>query len=140
LAALAGERPTVLACSALSHAIRDALGVGPGIVSFLIDLPEDEIVRRLQARQGHFFNPVLLRGAGSRLWSSPRSSQGPPSSTATGRPGRPSRRPWGGWGPPAENLLKTLPAQALLGYNVTVACGQSAKRRNPWLSTPFLRN
>jgi gluconokinase len=51
----------VLACSALSHAIRGALRVGPGIVFFLIDVPEYEIVRQLQPRQGHFFNPVLVR-------------------------------------------------------------------------------
>jgi gluconokinase len=60
-AALAGPPLTVLACSALSRAIRGALRAGPGIVFFLTDVPEDEIVRRLQAPQGHFFNPVLLR-------------------------------------------------------------------------------
>jgi gluconokinase len=59
--AVAGGRPMVLACSALSRAHRDALRVDPGVAIFLIDVPEEEIFRRLQGRTGHFFNPALVR-------------------------------------------------------------------------------
>lgn len=60
-AAGAGGRRVVLACSALSRAHRDALRVDPGVEIFLIDVPEEEIVRRLQGRTGHFFSPLLVR-------------------------------------------------------------------------------
>ena len=53
-AAIVAERPMVLACSGLSRAHRDALRVGPGVELFLIDVPEEEIIRRLQGRTGHF--------------------------------------------------------------------------------------
>jgi gluconokinase len=59
--AIVAERPTVLAWSGLSRAHRDALRVGPGVELFLIDVPEEEIIRRLQGRTGHFFNPALVR-------------------------------------------------------------------------------
>jgi gluconokinase len=58
---VAGGRPMVLACSALSRAHRDALRVGPGVEIFLIHVPEEEIIRRLRGRTGHFFNPALVR-------------------------------------------------------------------------------
>jgi gluconokinase len=51
----------VLACSALSRAHREALRVDPGVEIFLIHVPEEEIIRRLRGRTGHFFNPALVR-------------------------------------------------------------------------------
>jgi gluconokinase len=59
--ALADARTMVLACSALSRAHRDALRVDPGVEIFLIDVPEEEILRRLRGRTDHFFNPALVR-------------------------------------------------------------------------------
>jgi gluconokinase len=59
--AVADGRPMVLACSALSRAHRDALRVEPGVEIFLIHVLEEEIIRRLQGRTGHFFNPALVR-------------------------------------------------------------------------------
>jgi gluconokinase len=59
--AIAGVRPMVLACSALSRAHRDALRVSTGVEIFLIHVPEEEIIRRLQGRTGHFFSPTLVR-------------------------------------------------------------------------------
>jgi carbohydrate kinase (thermoresistant glucokinase family) len=56
---VAGERLMVLACSALSRAHRSALRVDPCVEIFLIHVPEEEIIRRLQGRTGHFFNPAL---------------------------------------------------------------------------------
>jgi gluconokinase len=59
--AIAGERPMVVACSGLSRAHRAALRVDPGVELFLLDVPEEEITRRLRGRTGHFFNPALVR-------------------------------------------------------------------------------
>src|SRR5438067_1728626 len=58
--AVAGTRPMVLACSTLSRAHRDALRVDPDVQIFLIDVPEEEIIHRLQGRTGHFFSPALV--------------------------------------------------------------------------------
>jgi carbohydrate kinase (thermoresistant glucokinase family) len=58
---IADRRPAVLACSALSRAHRDELRVDPGVAIFLIHVPEEEVIRRLQGRTGHFFNPALVR-------------------------------------------------------------------------------
>ena len=58
--AIDDRRPAVLACSALSRRHRDALGVDSGVVIFLIHVTEEEIIRRLQGRTGHFFNPALV--------------------------------------------------------------------------------
>jgi gluconokinase len=58
--AVAVGRPVVLACSALSRAHRDALRVDPSVAIFLIHVPEEEIIRRLQRRTGHFFNSALV--------------------------------------------------------------------------------
>jgi gluconokinase len=59
--AIADRRPAVLACSALGLAHRDALRVDPGVEIFLIHVPVEEIIRRLQRRTGHSFNPALVR-------------------------------------------------------------------------------
>jgi gluconokinase len=59
--AIADRKRTALACSALSRAHRDMLRVDVGVELFLIHVPEEEIVRRLRNRTGHFFNPVLIR-------------------------------------------------------------------------------
>ncbi len=59
--AVACERGMILACSALRRAHRDALRIDEGVEIFLIDVPEEEIVRRLGGRTDHFFNPALIR-------------------------------------------------------------------------------
>lgn len=56
---------TVLACSALRRAYRDRLSVAPGRVRFvLLEVPADELDRRMAARAGHFMPARLL---GSQL-------------------------------------------------------------------------
>ena len=53
--------PTVLACSALKAAYRDALGAGrPDVAVVWLDVPEAELARRLAARVGHVAGPDLL--------------------------------------------------------------------------------
>ena len=53
--------PTVLACSALRAAYRDALGAGrPGVVLAWLDVPPDVLVERLAERRGHVAGPDLL--------------------------------------------------------------------------------
>ena len=66
LGALVRERlddgpPTVLACSALRAAYRDALGADePGVVVAWLDVPADVLARRLERRRGHVAGPDLL--------------------------------------------------------------------------------
>lgn len=56
---------TVLACSALRRAYRDRLRAAPGRVRFvLLQMPADELDRRMSARAGHFMPARLL---GSQL-------------------------------------------------------------------------
>ena len=58
---LDGGPPTVLACSALRAAYRDALGADePGVVLAWLDVPADVLAQRLAARQGHVAGPDLL--------------------------------------------------------------------------------
>ena len=58
--AAAGES-TVVACSALRRAYRDRLRAAPGRVRFvLVDVPADELARRMSSRPGHFMPPGLL--------------------------------------------------------------------------------
>ncbi len=58
--AVAG-RSTVVACSALRRAYRDRLRTAPGRVRFLcLDVPADELARRMAQRSGHFMPPRLL--------------------------------------------------------------------------------
>ena len=59
--AIADRRPTVLACSALGRAHRQALRVDPLVEIFLIHVPEERILGRLRGRADHFFNPALVR-------------------------------------------------------------------------------
>jgi gluconokinase/shikimate kinase len=59
--AIADRHPALLACSALGRVHRDALRVDPSVAIFLIHVPEEEIIRRLQKRTGHFFNAALVR-------------------------------------------------------------------------------
>jgi gluconate kinase len=60
-AALAGGRPTVVACSALRAAHRRALGIGrPGVELVLLMAPAELLARRLRRRRGHFFPAELL--------------------------------------------------------------------------------
>lgn len=57
----AAGRSTVVACSALRRAYRDRLRRATGRVRFLlIDVPADELHRRMAAREGHFMPPALL--------------------------------------------------------------------------------
>lgn len=52
---------TVMACSALRRAHRDALRAGPAHVDFIhLDGPTDLVAARLAARTGHFMPPSLL--------------------------------------------------------------------------------
>ena len=56
-----GGPPTVLACSALRAAYRDALGAGrPGVVVAWLDVPPDVLAERLAERRGHVAGPDLL--------------------------------------------------------------------------------
>jgi gluconokinase len=59
--AIADRRPAVLACSALGRVHRNALRFDAGVEIFLIQVPEEEIIRRLKGRTGHFFNSALVR-------------------------------------------------------------------------------
>ncbi|MEM9840261.1 MAG: gluconokinase, GntK/IdnK-type [Pseudomonadota bacterium] len=63
--AISNDAPSfsVLACSALNGEIRELLHAAlPGDVRFvLLDVPEAELLRRLEAREGHFAGPSLLR-------------------------------------------------------------------------------
>lgn len=53
--------PTVLACSALKRAYRDALRKAPGRVRFVHLAPSPaDIAARMRARTGHFMPPELL--------------------------------------------------------------------------------
>jgi len=51
----------VIACSALKRSYRDLLLDGrPAAKIVFLDVARDVVARRLAARHGHFFNPVLL--------------------------------------------------------------------------------
>lgn len=57
----AADRSTVVACSALRRAYRDRLRRAPGRVRFVVlDVPPDELARRLAGRTGHFMPAALL--------------------------------------------------------------------------------
>ena len=66
LSALVGERaahgpPTVLACSALKAAYRDALGAGrPAVAVVWLDVSAGVLRDRLASREGHAVGPSLL--------------------------------------------------------------------------------
>lgn len=54
-------RRGVVACSALRRAYRDVLAGAHGGAFFVhLDIPEDVLARRLEAREGHFMPPSLL--------------------------------------------------------------------------------
>ncbi len=56
----AADESTVVACSALRRAYRDRLRAAPGRVRFvLVDIPADELARRMSSRPGHFMPPGL---------------------------------------------------------------------------------
>ncbi len=56
------ERPAVVACSALKRRYRDVLRrAGAGIRFVHLAANYETIRRRLEARQGHFFDPKLLQ-------------------------------------------------------------------------------
>ncbi len=51
---------TVIACSALKAAYRDVLREAGGVVFVFLDVPREELARRLQQREGHFMPASLL--------------------------------------------------------------------------------
>lgn len=53
--------PCVVACSALARRYRDRIRQGaPGILMVILDVPEDELRRRLESRSGHFMRATML--------------------------------------------------------------------------------
>jgi carbohydrate kinase (thermoresistant glucokinase family) len=50
----------VVACSALRRRHRRQLHDAGAVLMFFLDVPTDELVRRLRARRAHFFPPSLL--------------------------------------------------------------------------------
>lgn len=53
--------PCVVACSALARRYRDRLrAAAPGIRIVILDVPEDELRRRLAGRTGHFMAATML--------------------------------------------------------------------------------
>jgi len=55
------EGGVVIACSALRRRYRDRLrALAPGIRILLLDVPVDELDRRMRSRPGHFMPPALL--------------------------------------------------------------------------------
>ena len=55
------DTPVVVSCSALRRAHRDRLRSYAGPILFVwIDVPEDELERRIRSRRGHFMPPSLL--------------------------------------------------------------------------------
>ena len=59
---MAGREHVIVACSALKHSYRDLLrGAAPDLVFVLLAPSNDELVRRLAAREGHFMPASLLR-------------------------------------------------------------------------------
>lgn len=52
----------VLGCSALKRAYRDSLrAAGPAVRFLYLRLTPEEAMRRVSARQGHFFSPSLVK-------------------------------------------------------------------------------
>ncbi|MGY6496899.1 MAG: gluconokinase [Microcella sp.] len=62
VAAIARDHaPSVVACSALARRYRDRLRDGaPGIQLVILDVPEEELRRRLESRSGHFMRATML--------------------------------------------------------------------------------
>jgi gluconokinase len=50
----------VLACSALRHAYREKLVIGPEVRLVYLKASRELISQRLLSRRGHFANPLLL--------------------------------------------------------------------------------
>ncbi len=60
--AVAAAEHVVVACSALKHSYRDLLrDAAPDLVFVLLEPSDDELTRRLAAREGHFMPASLLR-------------------------------------------------------------------------------
>lgn len=57
-----GQGPVIATCSALRRAYRDALraGISAPVRFVLLDVPVDELRRRVAARPGHFMPAALL--------------------------------------------------------------------------------
>lgn len=57
-----GQGPVIATCSALRRAYRDALraGIAAPVRFVLLDVPVDELRRRVAARPGHFMPAALL--------------------------------------------------------------------------------
>ena len=55
------RNPKVIACSALKRAYRDRLrAAAPGLQFVHLQLTQDEALRRVQSRGGHFYPPSLV--------------------------------------------------------------------------------
>ena len=66
--------PAVLACSALRRHHRERLRELPGARIVVLDVPEPELRRRLEARTGHFF-PSRLLDSQLATWEPPSESE-----------------------------------------------------------------
>ncbi len=78
----AGGRSVVLTCSALKRRYRDRLREGNDAVWFVhVDVPEDELARRMAARTGHYMPASLL---GSQLAALERLDADEPGVTVSG--------------------------------------------------------
>jgi gluconokinase len=61
IAPAAGSGRKVLACSALKASYRATLGADDPAIHFVfLDVPQQELLRRLETRAAHFFDPRLL--------------------------------------------------------------------------------
>lgn len=58
--AVRGRDPLVIACSALRRSHRDRLRTLGDVRLFMLDVPDNELRRRLDVRRGHFFSAGLL--------------------------------------------------------------------------------
>jgi len=58
---IASRRSAVLACSALKHAYREQLVVGPEVKLVFLYADLELIADRMAARHGHYMNPALLQ-------------------------------------------------------------------------------
>jgi gluconokinase len=78
----AAGRSVVLTCSALKRAYRDRLRTGNDSVWFVhVDVPEDELARRMAERTGHYMPASLL---GSQLAALERLGPDEPGVTVSG--------------------------------------------------------
>ena len=56
------DAPVVVSCSGLRKAYRDVLRHAGGVHFIFLDVPRDEIERRIRQRVGHFMGPAMVEG------------------------------------------------------------------------------